>query len=177
MQTKDRRDLIIQKLKEADTPISATSLAKEFNVSRQIIVGDVALIRAMGEEITATPRGYIISSQQSSKPAAGLIKKIACVHSGEQMQTELNICIKNGCSVLDVIVEHPLYGQITGPLQLYSIQDVDQFIQKADNYKAHALSELTDGIHLHTLLCPDLASYERVCHALEDEGILLKSRD
>lgn len=75
------------------------------------------------------------------------------------MAAELNTMVDNGCTVVDVIVEHPLYGQLTGPLQLSSRYDVAQFI--ARSHTAQPLSVLTGGIHLHTLLCPSEDAYGR----------------
>ena len=60
MTAEQRRSRISARLHEAHQPISATALAKELGVSRQIIVGDVALLRAAGQAITATARGYVI---------------------------------------------------------------------------------------------------------------------
>ena len=60
MQREKRKDNIIQKLQSTDSPVSASSLAKEFGVSRQIIVGDIAILRAEGHDISSTPRGYVL---------------------------------------------------------------------------------------------------------------------
>ena len=43
-------------LSRADAPMSATTIAGLFSVSRQIIVGDIALLRAGGVQILATAR-------------------------------------------------------------------------------------------------------------------------
>lgn len=75
-------------------------------------------------------------------------------------------------TVVDVIVEHPLYGQLTGPLQLSSRYDVAQFI--ARSHTAQPLSVLTGGIHLHTLLCPSEDAYRRELDALRQAGFLLE---
>lgn len=170
MKAPERRELIYEYLTRQTTPTSATALAKQFSVSRQIIVGDIALLRASGIDISATPRGYLLSEE-----SAGLIRRIACLHTGEQMAEELNICVDNGCSVLDVIVDHPVYGQLAGQLQLRSRYEVAQFVQQVEDASAHSLSELTDGIHLHTLRCPSDSAYERVCKALDKAGLLLKN--
>ena len=50
----ERREKIIQKLKTSEKPISATTFAKIFDVSRQVIVQDVALLRANGNSIIST---------------------------------------------------------------------------------------------------------------------------
>lgn len=164
-----RRLSIMERLSASDHPISATALASDFGVSRQIIVGDIALLRASGEAIIATPSGYYISSSSS-----GITKTIACVHDGAGMKTELYLIVDNGCTVSDVIVEHPVYGQISGRLDLSSRFDVDEFISKLEGEDAPPLSSLTGGIHLHTLVCPDEAAYRRVVSALLTEGILYK---
>jgi len=141
--------------------VSASSLAAELNVSRQIIVGDIALLRAGGAEISATPRGYVLP-----RATDGITRTIACRHTLEQTGTELDILVDNGCTVLDVIVEHPVYGQLTGQLQISSRYDVQA-------HDAAPLSMLTGGIHLHTLRCPDAAACERACAALKAAGLLL----
>ena len=143
------------------------ALAEKFSVSRQIIVGDIALLRSSGEEILATPRGYV-----TPKEARGLVRRIAVKHTPQQMADELNTIVDNGCTVIDVTVEHPVYGQLTGPLQISSRYEVGQFIERCRS--AEPLSRLTDGIHLHTLLCPDEAAFERTKDALRALGLLLE---
>lgn len=76
--------------------------------------------------------------------------------------------------MVDVIVEHPLYGQLTGALQLSSRYDVSQFITRSQSADAIPLSRLTDGIHLHTLLCPSEDAFRRVTALLREQGILLE---
>ena len=152
-------------------PLSATTLARQFSVSRQIVVGDIALLRASGQAIDATPRGYLLR-----RAPEGETYTIACCHSAGEMGHELNLCVDHGCTVLNVIVEHPLYGQLTGQLQLSSRYDVEQFLRLSSQSGAPPLSLLTEGIHLHTLLCPDRESYLRVCRALREAGILLEGQ-
>ncbi len=164
-----RRHAIAQLLSGQDKPISAAALARRYSVSRQIIVGDVALLRASGLDISATPRGYMIQRAPS-----GLVRRVAVRHDRADMEAELNAVVDQGCIVLDVIVEHPIYGQLTGPLQLASRYDVSQFIARCRQEDAAPLSQLTDGIHLHTLSCPDQEAYQRVCQTLRDLGFLLE---
>lgn len=167
MNTIQRRQAVLQALGQATAPLSAGALAKQCSVSRQIIVGDVALLRAQGHDIVATPRGYLLHRGEE-----GITRTIAVCHTAEQTERELNICVDNGCTVVDVIVEHPLYGQLAGKLHLASRYDVEQFLTKSR--QSNPLSMLTDGIHLHTLLCPDEGAYTRVCERLRREGILLE---
>ena len=170
MRAEERRQAIQDILQHSPQPVSAGTLAARFSVSRQVIVGDIALLRAAGADISATPRGYV--AHQSSP--AGLVRQVACRHDAQGMEAELNAMVDQGCTVLDVIVEHPIYGQLTGPLQLSSRYDVAQFIARCDQADAKPLSDLTGGIHLHTLSCPDEAAFRRVQVVLRDMGVLVE---
>ena len=118
MRAEERRQAIREILHHSHQPVSATALAGRFSVSRQIIVGDIALLRAAGDAISATPRGYVILQEVS-----GHICRFACRHTAAGMEAELNAMVDEGCTVLDVIVEHPVYGQpprrasVPGPLR------------------------------------------------------------
>lgn len=165
----DRKEKIIEEIKKSNKPISASTLAKKLGVSRQIIVGDVALICASGTNIIATPRGYILDSKQQNQTYT-----IAVNHSQEQMADELYTIVDLGGCAIDVIVDHPVYGQLTGKLHLSSRYDVDQFIKKVNNNQAKPLSQLTDGLHLHTIQCPNEDTYQRIVSALDEKGYLFK---
>ena len=169
MHSDKRRKAIAELLRAADGPISASALAEKFSVSRQIIVGDIALLRSAGEEILATTRGYV-----TPDAPRGLVRRVAVRHTPQEMEAELDAIVDNGCTVIDVIVDHPIYGQLTGPLQISNRYEVGQFIERCEN--AEPLSRLTDGIHLHTLSCPDGAALERVKGALRALGLLLEER-
>ncbi len=170
MTAKERRIELHNILSSAGEPVSAALLAQRLSVSRQVIVGDVALLRAAGANIIATPRGYLIGRE-----ATGTLHTIACCHSGrEGMEAELNAIVDSGCTVLDVIVDHPVYGQLTGQLSLSSRYDVEQFMQRMEESGALPLSALTDGIHLHTLSCPAEAAFGRVRKKLRELGILME---
>ena len=169
MRAEERREAILNMLNNAGHPVSATALARQFSVSRQIVVGDVALLRAAGANISATPRGYLVMRE-----AGGLMRQVACQHDAAGMEAELNAMVDQGCTVLDVIVDHPIYGQLTGPLQLSNRYDVGQFLSRCAQSDARPLSELTEGIHLHTLSCPDEAAFGRVCRELRRLGVLLE---
>lgn len=168
MEAAARRQAILDQLRTADRPVSASALAAGLNVSRQIIVGDIALLRAGGAEISATPRGYVLP-----RATDGITRTIACRHTLAQTGQELDILVDNGCTVLDVIVEHPVYGQLTGQIQISSRYDVEQFLARIRDSDAAPLSMLTGGLHLHTLCCPNEDAYTRACAALKAAGLLL----
>lgn len=164
-----RREAVLALLRQASGPVSASALARSCSVSRQIIVGDVALLRAGGIPILSTPRGYLLSQQETFP-----LCKLACRHGGQDLERELNIMVDNGCTVVDVSVEHPVYGQLTGQLQLSSRYDVQEFLRLVEREGARPLSLLTGGIHLHTLRCPDKAAFARVRAELKEAGFLVE---
>lgn len=168
MNAEERRICIMKRLKTAAQPVSAAQLAKELSVSRQIIVGDVALLRAAGEAVIATPRGYALERGMPGERCT-----VACRHLPEEMERELELMVDNGCTVENVIVEHPVYGQLVGQLMLSSRYDVSEFIRKVSESDAKPLCDLTGGIHLHTLRCPDQAACERVTRLLAEAGFLV----
>ena len=102
----------------------------------------------------------------------GLLRRIACMHSAGETRDELDAMVDCGCTVVDVIVEHPVYGQLTAPLHLSSRLDVDQFMKRMDG--AAPLSQLTGGVHLHTLSCPDETAYEHLLQLLRQRGFLVE---
>ena len=162
MTAKERREAIVTHLKGEKSPIRATALAGLLGVSRQVIVGDVALLRAGGEQIVSTSRGYIMSTNE------GMVRQVVCQHSAGKTRQELYAMVDCGCTVLDVTVEHPVYGEITATLQL------DEFMEKMRLSEAQPLSLLTEGIHAHRLSLPDEGSFERVCRVLRDMGMLVE---
>jgi len=165
-----RRENILKTIGE--TPISASSLAKSLSVSRQVIVGDIAILRAQGHEIIATARGYVIPQFRDTNQYIG---KIACQHTSANTQLELYAMVDLGADVINVIVEHDLYGEITGQLNLKTRDDVDIFIQRVKSAEIKLLSELTMGVHLHTIACRDKTHFNQVLYALADAGYLFQN--
>ncbi|MGM9662858.1 MAG: transcription repressor NadR [Oscillospiraceae bacterium] len=170
MTATQRRDAILSALQAERQPVSASALAQRFSVTRQVIVGDIALLRASGSRISATPRGYVLERSQN-----GLTRQLACRHSAADTEAELNAMVDCGCTVVDVIVEHAVYGQLTAPLQLSSRYDVQQFVSRMCDTEALPLSALTEGVHLHTVLCPDEARFDKLRAALSALGFLLEN--
>ncbi|MBQ8177563.1 MAG: transcription repressor NadR [Clostridia bacterium] len=169
MNSDQRRKEILNKLNASYTPISATTFADTFGVTRQIIVADIALLRATGQPIRSEHKGYIID-----KPDDSLIKRIVTKHDKAQVQDELYAIVDNGGKIIDVIVEHSVYDKITALLNLSSRYDVDQFVHKIQSTGANPLSILTEGLHTHTVSVKDQASYERILSALSNLNVLIE---
>ncbi len=170
MTAQQRREEIQKQLERAQGPLSASALAAQMGVSRQIVVGDIALLRAAGAQIIATPRGY-------QKGGTGVKTLVACCHDGgEGLRRELYTVVDNGGVVEDVIVENPLYGEITGKLHITSRYDVDVFLEKAARQPDSLLSSMTGGVHLHTLICPDEDTGARIRERLAQQGLLYENK-
>lgn len=167
---KDRRDEILSYLLESDKPVKGSDLSKKFGVSRQVIVQDIALIRAKGIAVVATPTGYMIQTPVMT----GLYKTICCQHgqSIEVLEKELELIISFGGKVLDVVVEHPIYGEIRAVLNLNCLMDMKQFIQKLQSEKSKPLSLLTEGVHFHTIEVTHEQMYEDIMKALAEHHYL-----
>jgi uncharacterized protein len=168
----ERRMFLLHLLKESNLPITGSDLAAKTNVSRQVIVGDITLLKAKNEPIIATSQGYIYLKQGSGTP---LIERIiACRHTPEETEKELNLLVDHGVMVKDVKIEHAVYGDLTASIMVSNRQEVKDFMKKIESTKASFLSELTGGIHLHTISAISESALDNAEEALKTEGILME---
>lgn len=165
-----RRSAILELLAREDRPVTGSELAERFGVSRQVIVQDIALLRAQGHEIIATPQGY--RCLRPDRPAHRDV--FAVHHPPERTAQELYLLVDHGLRVLDVIVEHPLYGELRGDLMLESREDVRRFLAAVQQRQVTLLSTLTGGFHLHTVEASRPDRIDRARQALAREGILIE---
>ncbi|SMD01130.1 transcription repressor NadR [Sporomusa malonica] len=170
MEAKERREQIVRALKCVGQPLTGTALAKELGVSRQVIVGDIAILRAAGVDICATPQGYIILPVSAT---TAVTARFACRHGVELMEDELAAIVDNGGRVLDVSVDHPVYGEIKANLMLASRRDLTEFLHKSAESGAAPLSLITGGVHLHTVEAPSKDVLQKIAIELKMLGILL----
>ncbi len=150
-------------------PVRGGDLARHFRVSRQCVVQDVAILRAGGEPIVATPQGYRLPGD--GRRARREI--LACRHAPDRTREELFILADNGVRVMDVVVEHALYGELRGTLMLESRADVQEFLDRVKRTKAPLLSSLTGGVHLHTVEASRKENLARAKAQLKRRGFLL----
>lgn len=165
MEAETRRHRIHQRLESSRAPLSAGRLGQELGVSRQVIVGDIALLRAAGTPVLATNRGYLLA-RPSTRPRRSLHVR----HNREQVPEELLAIVDAGAAVLDASVEHRLYGQITVDLQIRSRADVEAFVARMPT--STTLAELTNGWHSHTIEADDEAVLDAVEARLRELGLL-----
>lgn len=153
-----------------ENPVSATALAKEFGVSRQVIVQDVALLRATNRNILSTNKGYVLLDKQQHAKCRRIL---AVKHTDEQMLEELYCIVDAGAKVLDVMIEHGVYGQLSADLMIFSRRDVDEFIRKIFVDTTKPLKELTGDEHFHTIEAENEEILDEVEMILRKKGYIL----
>ncbi len=164
-----RRSEILNLLRSSKKSLKGSYLADKFNVTRQVIVQDIAILRAEGEDIISTNRGYMIAEQNK------ILKTLACKHfTYAEMEDELNTIVDNGGKVKDIIVEHKVYGEIKANLEVANRVQVKDFIKHVKESEAEPLSSLTAGLHLHTIEVEDEETYRNIKSDLEKKGYLTK---
>lgn len=169
MQADQRREKLIRILSGNPRPVSGSRLADTLRVSRQVIVQDIALLRAGGEDIFATPQGYIYTKNLKSRPK----RVFAVQHSPDRIEEELRTIIEYGGKVLDVIVEHQVYGELNGLLMLANADDLQEFMAKIGEPGVEPLSSLTRGVHLHTVEADNEANLAQIGEELKRRGFSL----
>lgn len=164
-----RREQMIKLLQEAAEPIPGAKLAKMMGVSRQVIVQDIALLRAVDKNILSTNKGYVLFHRMVDEHT----RLFHVRHRDDQIADELNTIVDCGGSVKDVTVEHPIYGQISVDLIIRSRMDVMNFVDQVQKYQTKPLNNLTDGAHFHTVTAADEDTLDTIEKALAGKGYLL----
>lgn len=147
MNSAERRNRLINILEKSRNPIKGNELSKDLSVSRQVIVQDIALIRAKGFYIIATPQGYIMNNQGK------VIESILCKNhnNDSEIYEELETIVDMGATIKDVIINHPTYGEIKAELNISSKRDILAFMEQVKNNQFKQLSSLSLGNHIHRI--------------------------
>ncbi|WP_416144485.1 transcription repressor NadR [Planococcus koreensis] len=169
-----RRQILLEKLKTADAPLTGGELAAFANVSRQVIVSDMTLLKARSEPIIATSSGYLYLAGSSSQLAS---RQIACRHQPSDTEHELKILVRAGVTVKDVSVEHPVYGELTAGIHVSDEAGVEAFMKRVRDTGASYLLELTDGTHLHTITAANESILDAAVAAMREHGYLLEDTE
>lgn len=170
MEVEKRRVQILNTLKNTNTPISGDALSKQLGVSRQIIVQDIAVLKAANYTILSTNRGYLLY------PSTPLItsRVFLVSHTTDQIRDELYCIVDYGGYIKNVIVHHEVYGNITAELNISSRRDVDAFVKKVETSNAVPLKTLGGDIHSHTVEADNEAILDEIEKQLETHGYLIK---
>lgn len=171
MTGEERRKEILSRLDGADRLISASALARELGVSRQVIVGDVAILRAHGHDIVALARGYVLQR----KSAFERVFKV--YHSDDDTERELNIFVDAGGECVDVFIYHRTYGEVHAPMNLKSRANVQAFLSDIASGKSSLLKNVTSGYHYHTISAESPEILDSIEVRLKENGFLAPLQD
>ena len=170
MTGEQRRDTIKKMLLQSNCPLTGTALAQELHVSRQVIVQDIALMRAEQTPILSTNKGYLLRPEQ---PPAAQPKRVFFVrHTTAQVMEEFMTVIELGGRILDVSVEHDLYGPIRADLLIENAQDAADFVERLNACRDNPLKVLTDDCHFHTVCAPSEKLLDLIEQELRTRGFL-----
>ena len=170
MDARERRRAIMGVLEGAKDPVSGSALAREVGVSRQIVVQDIALLRADGHDIVATNRGYVLQEAPSSPAVPTRLVKVH--HSVEQASDELTSIVDAGGAVLNVIVNHRVYGKITADLDIRNRRDIERYLEGIASGKSFPLLTVTSGYHFHRIAAEDEQTLDEIETILKEKGYL-----
>lgn len=164
----ERRNAIVAQIKESESPVPGKALAAEFDVSRQVIVQDIALIRAAGHDIISTNRGYIINEPHA-------VRRVFKVnHTDDELKDELDSIVDLGGQVLDVMINHKVYGQMKADLNVTSRRRAAEFLADIKSGKSSPLKNITSDYHYHTVQADSEETLDLIEEMLRKKGYLVE---
>ena len=170
MHGSERREQIIRQIQESKAPVSGTKLASLYSVSRQVIVQDIALIRAAGYEIISTNRGYILNQPKT------VCRIFKVQHTDEQLEEELNTIVDLGGCVDNVMIRHRVYGKMEAELALSSRRKVGAFMEDIRSGKSSPLKNITSNYHYHKVSADSEETLDLIEQELREKGFLVEER-
>lgn len=162
----ERRKKILSLMRQSSQPLSGGSLGKATGVSRQVVVQDIALLRTEGHPIIATARGYLLDEPNQ------LTRLFKVCHTNEQTQEELTTIVDLGGCVLDVMVNHRIYGKMSAPLNIKNRRDIQVFMNNLKTGKSTPLLNVTSGYHFHQIAADSDEILDEIEEALRKKNFL-----
>ena len=163
----ERRTKIVELIQNSEKPLSGTALAKQCDVRRQVIVQDIALIRASGYDIISTNRGYIIQEPLVRE------RVFKVNHTDEQLEEELYSIIDLGGTVVNVMVNHRVYGHMEAELRINSRRKVEAFMEDIRSGKSSPLKNITSNYHYHKVAADSEETLDLIEEALRQKHFLV----
>lgn len=168
MNGEERRKQLMRILAGSQAPVSGAALSKELHVSRQVIVQDVALLRANGADIFSASRGYVLHTKSEAK------RIFKVFHSDEEVEEELSLIVDLGGRVQDIFVYHKAYGVIRADMNIRSRKDIGNFMEMIRSGKSSLLKNVTAGYHYHTVFAEDDKTLDAIQESLGKRGLLAR---
>lgn len=164
-----RREEIINTIKSSQIPVSGKALAAKFDVSRQVIVQDIALIRASGYEILSTNKGYVLNEPHT-------VSRVFKVnHTDEEVEDELCAIVDLGGEIVNVMVNHRVYGRMEAPLHITSRRKVREFMEDIRSGKSSPLKNITSNYHYHVIEADSEETLDMIEEMLREKKYLVEA--
>lgn len=164
----ERRADLLRRMKGSPTPVSGKALAQRYGVSRQVIVQDIALMRASGLEILSTNRGYLLNLPTTFS------RVFQVNHTDDELEEELCTIVDLGGCVENVIVSHQVYGKMEAPLHIRSRRNVAAFLDDLKKGKSSPLKNITANYHYHTVTADSEETLDLIEEALRQRHFLVE---
>lgn len=164
----ERREYMITLMQEAGRPLSGAQLGAKTGVSRQVVVQDIALLRREGYAIISTARGYCLEKKSNGWPS----RTVKVYHTNEQVEDELTTIVDLGGCIVDVMVNHRVYGKVTAPLMIKNRRDIQKFVENLKSGKSTPLLNVTSGYHFHTITAENEEILDEIEAALKQKNYL-----
>ena len=171
MKGEERRKQLLNILSSSNNPVSGGTLAKELNVSRQIIVQDISLLRANGATIFSTNKGYLL---QEDRKYSRVFK---VYHTDDQVEEELSTIVDAGGQIRDVFVYHKVYGVLKADMGIKSRRAIRAYMEEISTGKSSLLKNVTSGYHYHTIDAESEEILDAIQEELQQKGFLAKLQD
>lgn len=153
-------------MRESSKPLSGSALGTATGVSRQVVVQDIALLRTEGHSILATARGYLLDEPRH------LTRSFKVYHTNERTEEELTMIVDLGGCILDVMVNHRIYGKMSAPLNIKNRRDVQVFMNNLKTGKSTPLLNVTSGYHFHQIAADSEEILDEIENALRENNFL-----
>lgn len=168
MTGQERRNAIVDQIKQSGVPVSGKILASYYHVSRQVIVQDIALIRAAGHDIISTNRGYILNEPYR------VSRTFKVQHTDEQLEEELFSIVDLGGRIINVMVNHRVYGHLEAELNITSRRTALRFLDDIKSGKSSPLKNITSNYHYHTVEADSEETLDMIEEMLAQKGFLIE---
>lgn len=168
MKANERRSEILSLIGNSQNPVTANFLSEKYSVSRQVIVQDIAILRAGGYGVISTNKGYVLGAGFAAQ------RVFKCRHTLQELVEESEIIISRGGIVQDVTVNHRVYGKISARLELSTPRHAEELYRSLVSGASKPLMSVTDGYHYHTVSAESEQCLDEIENALKSRGFLIE---
>lgn len=160
-----RREQILSAIQQAPGPVPGAALAQACHVSRQVIVQDIALLRAARYPILSTTRGYVLQSRCLSRV-------FRILPPDEGLKPILFSIVDNGGRVRNMFQPGTNGSRLEFRLNLHARSEVEAFLQGLTKPEGKLLRILVSQPHCQVVEADSKAILDRIEDTLSTKGYL-----